>query len=107
MNNGGAPPARSLLLLWAGDGTANVWDWRNDAEILELAQDDPLARAAASVAGQHIATTYTTFTDAGVMDILRIWDTWLDAPEEGVAAAREQLTRPLQPDQRREFALGD
>ncbi|MCB0131613.1 MAG: hypothetical protein KDD78_12220, partial [Caldilineaceae bacterium] len=107
VNNGGAPPARSLLLLWAGDGTANVWDWRNDAEILELAQDDPLARAAASVAGQHIATTYTTFTDAGVMDILRIWDTWLDAPEEGVAAAREQLTRPLQPDQRREFALGD
>ncbi len=71
---------RLLLLTWSGDGTARVWDWENQREILRMIGPGSLY-AAATKNGSKIVT-------ADYNGTLRVWPAWLDNPNALLASAQ-------------------
>jgi WD40 repeat protein len=83
------PGSRLLLLSWAGDGTARVWDWKSDAEILRLADKGSIRFAAANADGSMMLTANSNGT-------LRAWNTWLNDPAKLLQTTKEHTTRPVE-----------
>ena len=83
------PGSRLLLLSWAGDGTARVWDWKSDAEILRLADKGSIRFAAANADGSMILTANSNGT-------LLAWNTWLNDPAKLLQTTKEHTTRPVE-----------
>lgn len=65
---------RLLLMTWSGDGTTKLWDWREHAEIMRLAQPAGVIQAAVSRDGRQILTA--GISESGESTNLRVWQAW-------------------------------
>lgn len=83
------PPVRPLLLTWSLDGTARLWDWEHQAEIMRMTEAGPLFAAAVSPDHQHILTA--GLNEDGTTVLIRVWQSWHRDPVALLAAAQERV----------------
>lgn len=95
--------ARMLLLTWSGDGTARLWDLRNDqpVEIMRMTELGDLTTAAINPSGSTIATAAFTFAPEGPVGILHTWQTWHQNHAALLNRANELTTRSLSVEQQK------
>jgi WD40 repeat protein len=96
---------RLLLLTWSGDGTARLWDWEQQKEIMRMSDAGPITVATVSGDGKYILTGAYTFTASGAAGMVRIWRSWHQDPECLLVTAHARLTRTLSNEQREAFSL--
>lgn len=96
---------RQLLLTWSGDGTARIWDPATATEIMHMADSGLIRLAALSPDGAHLFTVNEPIASDEGSTVLRIWPLWQQAPAALLAAANQQVTRPLTAAQVATFSL--
>lgn len=96
---------RQLLLTWSGDGTARIWDPATATELRQMTDSGLIRLAAISPDGAQLFTVNEPIASDEGSTVLRIWPLWQQAPAALLAAAQQQVTRPLTAAQVATFSL--